>query len=721
MLFPTPTSSADPVTCLVIDDERHPERLPVVRWAGAVSSGLDPDGLLGLLGDHQGAPTLVEHAHGSFERPGLRGHRLADPGGGPRDVAGRAWSTAFAPVRLEQAATTLVLEAEDLVAGLRLRTELEGLPGGALRGRHSLTNTGRTPYVLDGLEFTVPLSPAALEVLDFTGRHEGERVPQRHTLNDGLWLRESRRGKPGLDGSSVVVAGTAGFGFSEGELMSGSVATSGNSVIAVQRSGAAGPTLSAGELLLPGEVVLLEGDTYTMPWVVFAASSHGLDRAAQALHAWQRTLPAHPAEQPVTLNVWEAVYFDHDLDRLRRIAELAAQVGVERFVLDDGWFHGRRDDTAGLGDWWVDDDVWPQGLGPLVHHVRGLGMQFGLWFEPEMVNPDSNLYQEHPDWILAAEGRVPLLHRSQLVLDLTNPDVWHYLRDKVSAVLSDLPIDYVKWDHNRDLLEPGSASHQGAPAAHAQNLAFYALLEDLRQRHPHVMWESCAGGGGRIDLGVIERVQRFWTSDMTDAIARQHIQRWTGQLVAPEYLGAHISAPTSHQTGRHLSLDFRAATAFFLAFGIEWDLSQATEEELKELASWCELHKLFRPLLHSGSAVRIGTTDPAVLAHGVVAADRDSALLCHVQLDESQHNRGCTLRVPGLVPEGRYEARWVGPMDNRSLSMSPPLDPRGPTDGVLVTGRQVAELGLWMPRRPPQTAQLIHLVRRTHGEAVDEV
>jgi alpha-galactosidase len=380
-------------------------------------------------------------------------------------------------------------------------------------------------------------------------------------------------------------------------------------------------------------------------------------------------------------------------------------------VLDDGWFQGRRDDTAGLGDWWVDEDVWPQGLGPLVDHVHGLGMQFGLWFEPEMVNPDSALHREHPDWILSADGRVPLQHRNQLVLDITNPAVWDYLRDKVDAVLSGHAIDYVKWDHNRDLLEAGSATHQGAPAVHAQSLAFYALLDDLRDRHPGIAWESSAAGGGRIDLGVIERVQRFWTSDMTDAIARQHIQRWTGQLVAPEYLGAHVSAPTSHQTGRTLPLDFRAATAFFLAFGIEWDLTQATEDELKELAAWCELHKRFRPLLHTGAAVRIATSDPAVIAHGVIADDRDSALLCHVQLDESQHNRGSVLRMDGLHPEKSYQARWVGPVDNRSLSMSPLLGPLGPTDGAPVTGRQVTDLGLWMPRRPPQTAQLIHLTR----------
>src|SRR6185312_15008927 len=192
------------------------------------------------------------------------------------------------------------------------------------------------------------------------------------------------------------------------------------------RSAASETTLSAGELLLPGEVVLLEGDRYTMPWVYFVASREGLDPAAQALHTWQRTLPAHPQPQPVTLNVWEAVYFDHDADRLESLADLAARVGVERFVLDDGWFLGRRHDRAGLGDWFIDPTVWENGLTPLVDHVRSLGMQFGIWFEPEMVNPDSELARNHPDWILGPQHRNAPLARQQLVVNTGHPEAYAY-------------------------------------------------------------------------------------------------------------------------------------------------------------------------------------------------------------------------------------------------------------------------------------------------------
>jgi alpha-galactosidase len=443
--------------------------------------------------------------------------------------------------------------------------------------------------------------------------------------------------------------------------------------------------------------------------VYAVASTHGLDGVAAALHAWQRTLPTHPAQQPVTLNVWEAVYFDHDRARLTRLADLAARVGVERFVLDDGWFHARRDDTAGLGDWWVDPAVWPDGLAPLVEHVHDQGMEFGLWFEPEMVNPDSDLFRAHPEWILSTGGRTPREHRHQQVVDLTHEGAWRHVLESVDRVLSENSVDYVKWDHNRDLLDAGSTTRGGVPAVHEQTLAYYALLDELRVRHPRIVWESCASGGGRIDLEVVQHVGRVWTSDMTDALSRQQIQRWTGQLLAPEYLGAHVSAPTSHQTGRTLSLDFRAATALFCAFGIEWDLTSATEAELDRLADWVSRYRRLRGLLHGGRTFRAASSDPAVLLHGVVAADRRTALVAHVQMEESAHNRGVRLRVPGLDPDARYAARWEGPVDRSAVSASSPLPEDGPTDGVPVSGALLGQAGIWFPRRRPETVTLVHL------------
>ena len=245
---------------------------------------------------------------------------------------------------------------------------------------------------------------------------------------------------------------------------------------------------------------------------------------------------------------------------------------------------------------------------------------------------------------------MPPLQRHQLVLDLTREDVAAYLLGRISALLSEYPIDYVKWDCNRDVIDAGSGTRAGAPAAHRQAAAVYALLDELRRRYPAVEWESCAAGGGRIDLAMLDRVERVWTSDMTDALARQRIQRWTGQLVPPEYLGAHVSAPFSHQTGRYMPLSLRCATALFGHFGVEWDITGAGPGDLAELGEWIGLYRRHRSLIGSGRVVRLDTPDDTAWMHGVVASDGSAALMSYVQLDEPVSDQPAALRVPGLDP-----------------------------------------------------------------------
>lgn len=704
VLFPDPATPGRTAIALAADGTGG---LPVVSWLGVATSGAEAESW--LAAGVSSCALLPEHSRGWYFRPGLRGHRLA-PGASPDGpAAGRDWSTAFRTTFAEATGERLWMDAVDETADLALRTEIQTLPGGALRIRHALTNTGPDPYVVDGLEIVLPLPDGFTELMDFTGRWGRERAPQRHTVADGLWLRENRRGKTGLDAATMLIAGTPGFDFEQGEVVGIHVAWSGNSVHRVERTPSSPATVGGGELLLPGELVLNASESYTSPWVYVAASCAGLDGLAATFHDFQRSLPAHPDEpRPVNLNVWEAVYFDHDLTRLLELADLAADIGVERYVLDDGWFRGRRDDSAGLGDWYVDEQVWPQGLAPLVEHVRARGMRFGLWFEPEMVNPDSELYRRHPEWVLSADGRTPLLERNQLVLDLSRPAVVDYLLERLDDLFTRYHIDYVKWDHNRDLLEAGSSARAGAPAVHASTQGYYRLLDELRRRHPNVEWESCASGGGRIDLEVLRRVQRVWTSDMTDAQARQAIQRWTTQLVAPEYLGAHVSAPVSHQTGRSFPLDFRAATALFGHFGIEWDLTSTDRAQRAALAGWIEIYKSYRHLLHTGRVVRICSPDPSVWMHGVVSTDRRQALLACVQLDESASQRPPRLRAPGIDPARRYRVRWVGPVPHAVASPYPgSVDPDGPIGEATILGHALASRGVPMPRTMPHTATLV--------------
>ncbi len=696
MQFPASTVGRSPTGVVLTTVDGG---MPRIDWAGLLPAapGGDPiaEQVAAVVPESHRCPLLPEHSRGWFGRPGLSGYRL---GGAPAAV-GRDWSTAFESTGLSANGSVLRLDAEDAVAGLRLATEMQTLPGGALRARHTLTNTGEDGYVVQGLDVVFPLPGRVGETLDFTGGWARERVPQRRPITDGLWVREGRRGKTGHDAATLLIAGTPGFGFGSGEVWGLHVGWSGNHVHRIERLSSGLTTVAGGELLLPGEMVLDRGESYTTPWVYLAAADDGLDGLAAAFHGYLRSLPAHPRHpRPVNLNVWEAVYFDHDLDRLLQLVDLAAEVGVGRYVLDDGWFRYRRDDHAGLGDWWVDEGVWPKGLSPLIDRVRERGMEFGLWFEPEMVNPDSDLYRAHPDWILSTGGRVPPLQRNQLVLDLSRPEVRDYLLERLDALLSEYDISYVKWDHNRDLVDAGSETRGGRAVVHAHTAGFYALLDELRRRHPQVEWESCAGGGGRVDLGVLERTERIWTSDMTDALSRQAIQRWTGQLVPSEYMGAHVSAPVSHQTGRAIPLAFRAATALFGQFGIEWDLSAASPDDRAELAGWVSVYRQHQELLHTGRMVRVDTPDDTAWIHGVVAADRSSALMAHVQIGESARDRSATMTVPGLEPERRYRVTRVGP---DSGGFAP--------DGLEVSGAVLATVGMPMPPARPLTVVLVAL------------
>ncbi|GIE97153.1 alpha-galactosidase [Paractinoplanes rishiriensis] len=619
---------------------------------------------------------LAEHATGWTGRPGLSG-----------SAAGLGWSTAFRTDRPRQGfvsggAGRHVTDAVDDTGRLALRLELELLPTGLLRARAEVTNRGAEPYELHDLTLSFPLPAEATELLDFGGRHNLERVPQRGPLHVGTHLRENRKGRTGADSAYVLHAGAPGFGFARGRIWAVHTAWSGNHVHYAERVFTGEQRIGGGELLLAGEVRLAEGESYQSPWV-YAAHGDGLDEVARRFHRHLRARPRPVgAERPVTLNVWEAVYFDHDLGRLTDLAERAARLGVERYVLDDGWFGSRRDDTSGLGDWVVSPDVWPDGLHPLIDRVRGLGMQFGLWFEPEMVNPDSDLARAHPEWIMAARITAagpewPVESRHQQVLNLGVPAAYEHVKGQILAILGEYAVDYIKWDHNRDLIEAGTQPAGGRPGVHLQTLAFYRLLDEIRAAHPGLEIESCSSGGARVDLEVLERADRIWVSDNIDPHDRQHMLRWTTQLIPPEFMGSHIASDRSHVTGRRHDLAFRAGTAVFGHLGIEWDLAEATDRQLAELGEWLAFFKEQRGLLLGGDLVRMDGYGDDVLVHGVLAPDRSRALFAMVTMASPYPDPPARLRLRGLDPHRPYRVRparragraplWWGPDDTGEI------------------------------------------------------
>lgn len=692
--------------------------------AGVAHSGLDQPWPFTLL---PGQP------EGWSGRPALTGSPV---GGVPGGVAGRGGSGPAIPEpfpRWRQGAPAALttepggaqrLEIDAEATGLAVRIEIRMEPTGLLRIRHVVTNTSPVPFRLDHAHVVLPVPEKAVELLDLTGRWCRERSPQRFDLGFGVWSRECRRGRTGHDAPLLMACGTAGFGFRQGELWAVHVAWSGNQVHYAERlpegaGGHAGPVLGGGELLDPGELDLAPGASHTTPWVLFAYGRNGIDEVSARVHGWLRARAGHPnpvtRPRPLVLNTWEAVYMDHELDRLTELARVAASVGVERFVLDDGWFGGRRHDRAGLGDWYVSPEVWPQGLRPLADVVRGLGMEFGLWFEPEMVNLDSDLVRAHPEWLLGpgpATGRDPArAWRHQYLLDLARPDAFDHVLERLDTLVGEIGVDFVKWDHNRDLHE--------APA-HAQTEALYRLLDELRVRHPGLEIESCASGGGRIDLGILARTDRVWASDTIDALERQQIQRWTSVLMPPELIGSHLAGPRSHTTGRVIDLSMRAVTALFAHAGIEWDLTTCTPGELDQVAAWAALYKEVRPLLHTGTVVRadvVGSAavgrpghrdDPDCLLHGVVSTDAAEALFAYVRLRTSPSANPGALRLPGLDPARRYRVRR---RDEAGLPRGQAI--RQPAwwelGEVEATGAALAELGLPAPMLDPAQAALLHL------------
>ena len=602
---------------------------------------------------------LPAHHTGWLGRPGLSGSRDSED-----------WSPLFTTTALSidgaevaaNAATptfitlsggTIVVTAVDEESGLELALTIELTRNGLLRSRAQLTNIGAADYQVDDLVLAYPVPPVASELLDLTGRWGRERVPQRLDFVVGTHLREGRRGRTGADAATVLHAGTPGFGFGVGEVWGVHVGWSGNHTHYAEHLSTGERVLGGGELLLPGEIDLHPGASYTSPWL-YGSHGLGLDEVARRFHRHlrDRATPVSTT-RPVTINVWEAVYFDHELQPLLDLAEKAAAAGVERYVLDDGWFGSRRDDFSGLGDWTVSSDVWPQGLHPLISRVKALGMQFGLWFEPEMVNLDSDLARAHPDWVMATGGRTPVPSRHQQVLNLGIPACFEHIRAAILAILDEYGIDYIKWDHNRDLIDAGTQPG-GRAGVHAQTEAVYRLMDEIRAAHPGLEIESCSSGGSRVDLGILERTDRVWVSDCIDPHDRQQMMRWTQQLIPPEYMGAHIASGVSHTTGRSHELNFRAATAIFGHLGVEWDLRKATPAELAELASWISFYKSHRDLLLAGDLVRVDFPDQSLNAFGVVAPDKRHAIFSVATVEQSVVALRGRLRFPGLDPTLRY-------------------------------------------------------------------
>ncbi len=481
-----------------------------------------------------------------------------------------------------------------------------------------LRNGTNRPVKVGRLDFaSVPLPNGTTTLTYPSGQWAREFIPVTRDLTQGLFVLEQQGLNTGHCHNPFFLLHAPGAATEEsGTVWFGALAYSGNWNLRFEHQQNTAIRVSGGYGQTDFEITLEPGATHRTPSMVLGCCAEGLGGASRRLHSFarERVLPGYGDTEfrPVLYNSWEATYFDVSESNQLALARKAASIGVELFCVDDGWFKGRVDDKAGLGDWSAAPEKFLNGLKPLAREVRRLGMKFGLWVEPEMVNPDSDLYRAHPDWVLHQPGRERRESRNQLILDFGRPEVVAFLFDALDRLVRESGVDFFKWDMNRYVMDTGSAAGCGIWRAHVEGL--YGIMDRLRKRHPRLEIQSCSGGGGRIDLGILARCDQAWASDNTDAHDRARIQDGFSLAYPPRAMECWVTHEKNHQTGRIATLDLRFDAAMRGALGLGASLEQLTEEELAACRRKIAFYKRIRPLVQEGDLYRLATA-----AHGGVS------------------------------------------------------------------------------------------------------
>ncbi|MCM2425236.1 alpha-galactosidase [Streptomyces sp. RKAG337] len=612
----------------------------------------------------------------SFESP-LDGHEEYPVEGGPRfvrpalsvrDATARGTEWCFEEAETED--DELRLHFHDSVHHLDLTLHYRVRTGSDVVERWTTAT-----HVANGHAGPVELLRADSAAWTLPER-DGWRLSHLH----GRWAAETRLARTGLTAGEKVIGSRRGHtghhhlpwigldagdaGEEHGEVWTAALAWSGSWRIAVQQlpDGRVQATGGAGHDDA-GLLRLEPGESFTTPVFAGLYTDGGFGAASRAWHAHQLAHVIPDAEQPrpVLYNSWEATRFDVGEEQQRELARRAAAMGVELFVVDDGWFGARTSDRAGLGDWTANPDRFPNGLKPLADEVHALGMRFGIWVEPEMVNADSDLYRAHPDWVQHHSGRRRTEFRNQLVLNLAREDVREYLWEQLDALLHSAPVDYVKWDFNRCFTDagwPGEPYPQRLWVDHVHGL--YGLLDRLRAAHPGVAFESCSGGGGRVDLGILSRTDQVWTSDNTDPLDRLPIQYGFSQLHPARVMAAWVTdSPNRILNHRVSSLRFRFVSAMAGVLGVGGDLTAWSERELAEAADWVELYKEIRPVVQYGDLYRLRAPGDGGLS-AVQYVHGDEIVVLAWLHSQSFGEPQPPLRLRGLDPASAYRDPATG-------------------------------------------------------------
>lgn len=528
--------------------------------------------------------------------------------------------------------------------------------------RHAVFTCGSVPLSLrKALSASIDFPHSRYRLLQLSGAHARERHAILHSLVPGIQGVESRRCMSSHQQNPFIALLADGTTENQGEAFGFNLVYSGNFTAQVEVDQWGMSRVQLGISPSNFDWQLKEGESFCTPEAVMVRSESGLDGMSRTFHDLYRKHLCRGTwrdrERPVVINNWEATYFNFSVEKLFALADTAAKEGVELFVLDDGWFGKRNDDRSSLGDWFVNKAKLPGGLEEVAKGIHDRGMKFGLWFEPEMISPDSDLYRAHPDWALNVAGREPVLGRHQLVLDLGKDEVVNFLEERLSQVLSSAPIDYVKWDFNR------SPSDLHLNASHKFYLGLYRLLENITGRFPSILFESCSGGGGRFDAGMLHYMPQTWTSDNTDALSRVAIQLGTSLVYPASAMSCHVSAVPNHQVGRISMLSTRGHVAMAGTFGYELDLNTLSGVELAEIRSQIAWYKKIRHTVQFGDLHRLEApwSHPAAAEASRYAAwehiskDKKQAVVSVVWTFAEATPEYITLQLKGLDPDARYK------------------------------------------------------------------
>ncbi len=574
-------------------------------------------------------------------------------------------------IELLYEADTLIIEMRDDVIGLAVELTYTTFRNYDVIARSArfINNSGSDIKILNAMSASVDFMDSNYDMLQLSGAWARERHIEAKQLASGTQLIESRRGASSHQQNPFMALIRKGCTEFTGETYGFSLVYSGNFLASVEVDQFSTTRAAIGINPYSFSWLLKPGEDFRTPEAVLVYSDRGLSDMSDTFHRLFRNNLArgvHKDEpRPVLINNWEATYFAFDEEKLLEIAGAASTIGVELFVLDDGWFGVRNDDNCSLGDWVVNIDKLPGGIKGVAEKVNALGMKFGLWFEPEMISKDSDLYRAHPDWCLHVESRRRTDSRNQLVLDLSRPEVCDYIIESVSSVIRSAPIAYVKWDMNRSLLEVASISlspQRKQETFHRYMLGLYRVLETITSAFPEILFESCSGGGGRFDPGMLHYMPQTWTSDDTDAVERLKIQHGTSIVYPVISMGAHVSAVPNHQVHRTTPLIARLHTAMAGNLGFELDLSKLSQDETDILRTHIELYKNeVRNIVQFGRMYRLlSPFEGNMTAWLFVNDDRSKAVLFFFRVLAEAQEPFRTIRLAGLDPEKTYKEALFG-------------------------------------------------------------